>query len=271
MRGGALLALAGLLASGTVHSEQPLPQWREPNTGMEFVQLPKGCFRMGSEEPVPARHEFLWPHLGMTTPLSFDEHPQHEACVDAVWIGRHEVTARQWERVMGSPPPSGTGDMPASGMSWQDAQRFADRLAKLSGAHGRYRLPTEAEWEYACRAGSTADPVADSDEHTEFAWYNTSDHRRIEPSEVGKLAANAWGLYDVLGNVWEWTADAYSPTAYAGHALYNPMQREAGTGERVIRGASHRSAAQEVRCANRSSYAATAALPQIGLRLVRER
>ncbi len=270
MKGARLLALAVLLAPGLAHAAQPLPQWREPSTGMVFMHLPTGCFRMGSEEPVQPQDELLRSHLGMNTPLSYDEHPQHEVCIDALWIGLHEVTARQWQRVMGSPPPAGTGDMPAAGMSWQDAQRFADRLTRLSGVKGRFRLPTEAEWEYACRAGNTADPLANRDEHTAFAWYSTRDHRRITPSEVGKLAPNAWGLYDMLGNVWEWTADAYAPDAYAGHSLYNPVQREADTGERVIRGASHRSAPQEVRCANRGSHPAAAVLPQIGLRLARE-
>jgi formylglycine-generating enzyme required for sulfatase activity len=247
--------------------------WTEPITGMRFVALPKGCFQMGTREAIKPIDIAPWEHAGFKGRLEADEKPRHEVCVDALLLGQHEVRASDWESVMGEAPPQGSGAAPAAGMTWHAAQAFAARLTQLSeqsGARYRFRLPTEAEWEYACRAGVKEESVPSRrDDRKDVAWYNLQ--RAPEPREVGKRKPNSWGLHDMLGNVWEWVEDAYRADAYARHALYNPATRDATGGERVIRGASHRSDHLHVRCAKRASYAENDSLGQIGLRLVRTR
>ncbi|OWW20817.1 formylglycine-generating enzyme family protein [Noviherbaspirillum denitrificans] len=261
-----------MLAALFVTQAHAMPTaWTEPVTGMRFIAVPKGCFQMGTRGPVKPMDIAPWEHAGFKGKLEADEQPRHEACVDAFLIGEHEVRASDWERVMGEAPPQGSGAAPASGMTWHAAQAFAARLTQLaeqSGARYRFRLPTEAEWEYACRAGEKKDnlPVRRTDIR-DVAWYSLQ--RAPEPREVGKRKANAWGLYDMLGNVWEWVEDGYRADAYARHALYNPVSKDAADGERVIRGASHRSDFLHVRCGKRASYPANEAMGQIGLRLVR--
>jgi formylglycine-generating enzyme required for sulfatase activity len=242
--------------------------WREPLTGMPFVAIAKGCFQMGSKTPMLATPELALTHLRFDGNLSADERPQHEVCVDAFLIGQYEVQADDWIKVMGSKPPAGSGKAPASGISWDAAQEFARRLTQQSAGKHRFRLPTEAEWEYACRAGAKKELVPYRKNKVDVAWYSMENNHLQQPSPVGQLKANAWGLYDMLGNVWEWVEDAYRADGYASHGLYNPLVKEALHGERVIRGASYRSEYVQVRCANRGFYAADDALGQIGLRLV---
>ena len=190
--------------------------------------------------------------------------------MDAFWIGQTEVRASDWAKVTGKNPPSGRDAAPAGGISFLAAQEFARRLTQLSAGKYRFRLPTEAEWEYACRAGGKKQTLPFHGNLINSAWYSVHEQRTTQPSPVGLLKPNAWGLYDMLGNVWEWVADGYQADGYARHALYNPQAKEAPNGERVIRGASYRSNYIQLRCTNRSSYPATESLGQIGLRLVRQ-
>jgi formylglycine-generating enzyme required for sulfatase activity len=242
--------------------------WREPNTGMAFVALPKGCFQMGSTAKALEDINPLVKRLGST--LIADEHPRHEVCVDAFFMGQTEVRASHWHKVMGKNPPAGSDKAPAGGLQFAAAQEFARRLTALSKGRYQFRLPTEAEWEYACRAGDKQESQPYDGERVAGAWYSESGLRTQQPSAVARLPANAWGLHDMLGNVWEWVADGYQANGYAKHGLYNPLQQEAQNGERVIRGASHRSEYMQVRCANRASYPAAETLDVIGLRLVRQ-
>jgi formylglycine-generating enzyme required for sulfatase activity len=246
--------------------------WREPLTGMPFVRLTKGCFQMGTKRPLPPVEALELTHSAYKASLSADEQPKHEVCVDAFLIGQYEVRADDWIKVMGEPPPAGRGDAPAAGISWVAAQEFARRLTQQSAGKQRFRLPTEAEWEYACRAGTKKDIVPNMADHADVAHYSVADETYLEqPAAVGKLKPNARGLHDMLGNVWEWVEDGYRPDAYARHTLYNPVVKYASAARpRVIRGGSHRSEFYHVRCANRGWYAADAALGHIGLRLVRQ-
>lgn len=267
----AMLVLALPAAAATPAKKIPkaavAPAANDPLTGLAFVRLPKGCFRMGSPDGLRPKDDPHWRHLGLTGSIDEDERPVHEACVDAFAIGQTEVTATAWRQVMGGAPPHGRGSEPAAGVTWVQVHEFLD---KLNGKAGRpvYRLPTEAEWEYACRAGSAGEKPPAMDRLIEAAWYSGSQRRIERAGAVAGLPPNAWGLHDMLGNVWEWTAEVYRTDAYRHHVLYNPRTAETA-GDRTLRGASYRSEYLQVRCASRSRYPPDAALEQIGFRLVK--
>jgi len=187
--------------------------WKEPITGMEFVWIPKGCYTMGSPASELGRNK--------------DER-QHRVCIEGYWMGKYEATNSQWKKFK---PDHGADDKyPVTGVSWHDAMRFAQWLSEKSGK--KIRLPTEAEWEYAARAGTS----------TAYFWGDRGDGRHSYFSDssdgkkpVGSRRPNAFGLYDMLGNVWEWTASSYDED-YSG-AERQLASLEAG-GQRVIRGGS---------------------------------
>lgn len=247
--------------------------WREQHTGMEFVALPKGCFQMG----LPAG-AFGQDESNLYIKRIRSEMPQHEVCVDRFWLGRVEVRRSDWKKVMGDLPQGAAqgaaDDAPVAGVTWEEANTFAQRLTELSNGKQRFRLPTEAEWEYACRAGAKA--VAQTPHANELepkAWFSTPmsvdrpGQRNQELQPGARKAANAFGLYDMLGNVWEWTQDAYQADAYTGHTLYNPVQ--GGQSElRVIRGGSIRTDRRFMRCEARAWLQAKEVHETVGLRLV---
>lgn len=258
----------GLVLSTGAHAQTAGQTWTEPKTGLPFVWVPKGCFQMGTEQNIPPPEDTLWPHLGPARNLASDEQPRHEVCVDGFWISKFETRKGDWQRIMGAKVESQGAKLPVAGVSWAQARSFAERLTGASGGKFRFRLPTEAEWEYACRAGSKDEPVPSGREATDRAWYNKNEDGKATPREAGKLAANAFGLHDMLGNVWEWAEDSYRADAYARHALYNPRS-DGATDSRVIRGGSHRSEAVQMRCAKRGNYPAAETLGTVGFRLVR--
>jgi formylglycine-generating enzyme required for sulfatase activity len=238
--------------------------WQEPSSGMPFVAIPKGCFKMGASTPQPPQAEIFWERAGYTKSASEDEVPVHEVCVDAFWLGKYEVRAEEWQRLMGGPSPS--QGQPAAGVTWQQAQEFVARLNQQAGGAWRFRLPTEAEWEYACRAGRHEDVDPLSGEQEQLAWYR---FKTSEPQAVGQLQANGFGAHDMLGNVWEWVRDSYDADGYRKHALYNPVV-EAGSTQRVLRGGSFRTERVQTRCAMRGHASPDAVLGTAGFRLVRE-
>ena len=184
---------------------------------LELVLLPTGSFVMGSA-------------AGYT-----DELPLHSVTIDnGFYMGRYEVTQTQWQQVMGTNPAyfTGAGDRPVEGVSWNDAVSFCQSLTLSTGRN--VRLPTEAEWEYSCRATTTTDFYFgdDANDLDDYAWYITNSQNQTHA--VGGKNPNIWGLYDMHGNVWEWCSDWYSDTFYAVSPTASPIGPASGT-TRVIR------------------------------------
>ena len=219
---------------------------------MEFVRIPAGTFVMGSPEDEEDR--------------GYDEGPQREVTLSqAFWIGKYEVTQREWEALMGTNPSLRKNcgpTCPVEYVSWEDVQEFIRTLnERYAGKGYRYRLPTEAEWEYAARAGTTG---ARHGELDDVAWWVGNSGYETHP--VGQKRPNAWGLHDMLGNVQEWTADWYGN--YASGAVTDPTGPSTGS-YRVLRGGGERNGARLVRSAGRNYYPPGDRGHVIGFRLVR--
>ncbi|MFH1915521.1 MAG: SUMF1/EgtB/PvdO family nonheme iron enzyme, partial [Pseudomonadota bacterium] len=222
--------------------------WREPTTGMEFVWVAGGCYMMGSNDG------------------DSDEKPVHEVCVGGFWLGKYEVTQAEWKALMGSNPSHFKGDRnPVEMVSWDDAQSFIRKLN--SSGNGRFRLPTEAEWEYAARSGGKNEKYAGGNDVGRVAWYDGNSGRRTHP--VGGKAPNGLGLYDMSGNVWEWCEDWYDKDAYSKHANSNPISNNHASGTRVLRGGCWYSYPSDVRSANRIRSFPGSRSSSFGFRVVR--
>jgi len=274
-----VIFLAGTMdVSVAVAQNGPVKKFTETITtktgekiSFNMVLIPAGNFKMGSPADEAGRKE--------------DEGPQHEVHIDNFYLCTTEVTIELFmayyqetvsakrdfitteqqnqtedvDAITGPTPVYGDMTMgydnqhPAMGMTWHNAMTFCRWLSKKTGRE--YRLPTEAEWEYACRAGKTDayGCVGDPEKLKEFVWYEaTADG---ETSAVAKKKPNAWGLYDMLGNVREWVYDFYSPDAYKQAAekspAVNPKGPESGQ-VHVARGGDYSSPPEELRCAARA-------------------
>lgn len=197
--------------------------------------------------------------------------PPHEVEISRpFWIGRTEVTRRQWIAVMGAGPGgAGRSREPARGMSWHEAGEFLVRVSERTPCW-RFRLPTEAEWEYAARAG-TATPWSsgpDRDSLAAYAWTRETAEGVIR--DVARRRPNPWGLHDVHGNVWEWVADWYAADAYDRSGSRDPTGPEAGV-ERVRRGGSVLYGANDARSGHRYRQPPGRGNGNIGFRVAAER
>jgi formylglycine-generating enzyme required for sulfatase activity len=215
--------------------------------GMKLVLIPKGTFMMGSPASEQGRD---------------DDETQHEVTIsEDYYLGVFEVTQGQYEKVMGTNPSyfpkrvigkSDSSMYPVEKVSWEDAVEFCKKLSDLPEEKkaGRvYRLPTEAEWEYACRAGSKSAYSfgADSTSLGDYAWFGENSGNQTHP--VGEKKANAWGLYDMHGNVWEWCSDCWGK--YPKGSVSDPSGPSEGS-YRVNRGGCWGIGAADCRSANRS-------------------
>lgn len=211
----------------------PGQEWRA-GTGLIFVWIPPGSFDMGSK-------------LGEQR--CADELPQRRVhFASGFWMGKYEVTQAQWLSVMEDNQSFWRGaDLPVERVSWDDAKGFVRRLSERTGAI--YRLPSEAEWEYACRAGSTTAYYWGKEMNGAYCWWAWNSSNRTHP--VGKTKPNRWGLYDMLGNVHEWCEDAWH-TSYNGAPIDGSAWITGGDpGIRVIRGGCWRSDELYLRSAER--------------------
>ncbi|MGD9248136.1 MAG: SUMF1/EgtB/PvdO family nonheme iron enzyme, partial [Desulfobacteraceae bacterium] len=222
--------------------------------GMEFVYIQPGTFKMGSPSAEQGRYK--------------DEHQHRVTLTRGYYIQTTEVTQHQWEAVMGNNPSSFRNacgkDCPVERVSWHDAQAFIRKLNQMEGTT-QYRLPTEAQWEYACRAGSTSRfSFGNSDGLLDFfGWYKTNS---VMTHAVGQKPANPWGLYDMHGNVWEWCQDWYGD--YPSGSKTDPIGPRSGD-YRVRRGGSWRSNATNCRSAHRYSFTPDSRYDNTGFRLAR--
>lgn len=233
--------------------------WREPITGMEFVRVQGGCFHMGD----------------VFGDGAFNEKPVHEVCIDDFLIGRTEVTQGQWQAVMGDNPSffARGPDYPVEGMTLQEIEQFIQRLN--AAGNGHFRLPTEAEWEYACRAGGRKAKYGTRNGEIGggLANYQAAEGAPDpypETAPVASFPPNPLGLYDMSGNVWEWVADIYAADAYKHHRRDNPLYQGNGP-SRLLRGGGWSFEAPFLRCAKRRMHCRPSVRYDfIGLRLVRE-
>ncbi len=214
---------------------------------IELVWCPPGEFDMGSPESETGRCD--------------DEGPQHHVTLTkGFWIGKFEVTVDQWTAVMGSAPGrEASGRHPVNRVSWNDCQVFLRRLSKMTGK--KFRLPTEAEWEYACRAGTTT-PFAGK-KSDDLGWYITNSDRKNHP--VGSKKPNPWGIYDMHGNVWEWCQDFFGD--YTADSVVDPVGPKTGD-EYVYRGGCSWRPVLDSRSAYRNYDAPTYKQGRLGLRVV---
>jgi len=204
--------------------------------------------------------------MGSTTGSPF-ELPVRTVSIQDFSIGKFEVMQREWQAIMGSNPSTFKGDtLPVESVSWNDAQTFVERLSARTGK--RYRLPSEAEWEYAARAGSTGDYSFGSDPSQlgQHGWFRENSGRQTRP--VGQKLANAFGLHDAHGNVWEWVQDCYNDS-YTGAPTDGSASERGDCSRRLLRGGSWYDIPGNARAAIRYWLYATIRSYYFGFRVAR--
>jgi formylglycine-generating enzyme required for sulfatase activity len=252
---GFLLLLAILLP---LSANAPTDKTFVNSIGTEFILIPAGTFNMGADKE--SAHAFA---------TYDDEMPQHRVTISqSFYLGKYAVTQDEWVAVMGSNPSKFKGHHnPVENVSWNDVQTFIQRLNAKEGTE-KYRLPTEAEWEYAARAGTDGAYSfgGGTGQLRLYAWYD--GNARGETHPVGQKKPNPWGLYDMYGNVWEWVEDWYDPTYYHRSPSTDPAGPASGA-NRVVRGGSWYFSARGLRSALRYDFAPDGRFDSFGFRLAR--
>jgi formylglycine-generating enzyme required for sulfatase activity len=255
----AVVVLSGNLGCAIAgRARPPSPPFNEPVTGMEMVYVKGGCYQMGNTFDTGGP----------------EEKPVHEVCVDDFYMGKHEVTQGQWKKIMGSNPSTSNcgDDCPVVNVSWNDAQAFIGQLNSRTGGDGppasRYRLPTEAEWEYAARSGGKNERYSGrTDDYVDaVAWYYLNADSTPHP--VGLKVPTGLGIHDMAGNVWEWTNDRYGSAYYSSSPRDNPTGPSSGDA-RVLRGGSFRNDDADLRASFRNYLAPDHRSDAKGFRLLR--
>ncbi|MCW5850132.1 MAG: formylglycine-generating enzyme family protein [Anaerolineae bacterium] len=236
--------ITGEVVEETTQSAQRFTEVLGPGLTLEMVLVPGGVYLMGS--------------LGGGDE---DEHPQHRVTVAPFLLGQYPVSQAQWQALMGGNPSRFKGPTrPVDNVSWRDARRFCERLSRRTGRH--YDLPSEAQWEYACRAGSATPFAYGPTLTTDLANYNGEFTYRGGPrgvyrhvtTEAGSFPPNVFGLYDMHGNVWEWCADPWH-ASYAGAPSDSRVWTSGGDPkQRVARGGCWHDTPEVCRSATRLKY-----------------
>jgi len=248
---------------------------------LEMVLITAGEFLMGS----PKEEIWNWiawaERMGVVNPRSrIEREAQHRVRITRpFYLGKYPVTQEQWQAVMGNNPSNFKGPQnPVEEVSWADCEQFLDKLNANVG-RGKFSLPSEAQWEYACRAGSTTVYCFGDDEPRlgDYAWYDENSGKMTHPA--GKKKPNAWGLYDMHGNVWEWCQDWYwdwgDDLYHPGYYAESPIDDPAGPAGpayrpfRVVRGGSWTYPAGCCRSANRSYFEPGLRRSYLGFRISR--
>lgn len=239
-------------AKGTTVSAASGNAFTDSATGMAFIWVEGGCFRMGSPEMEAGKFD--------------DEVPHHEVCVDGFYIGKYEVTQQEWSKVMEENPSTFRGKtLPVENVTYRDSMNFVAKLNQKSGKN--FDLPTEAEWEFASIGGraSKGFTYSGSNNLDEVGWYEGNSDRTTHV--VGQKKANELGIHDMNGNVMEWCKDWYYNRYYASSPKDNPKGPSSGK-EKVLRGGSWRMPLNRSRVENREFAIVLGYLDDIGLRLV---
>lgn len=268
-------------ASSSTVAARPIASFTN-SIGMVFVKVPAGSFTMGSrkasvncptDDPFTARNEYEeCQKQARSNASSEDETPARTVTIsNDFWIGQFEVTQAQWYAVMGNNPSEFKSDkvgedsrnFPVENVSWDDVQQFISRLNAQDSK--QYRLPTEAEWEYACKSGGKDQKYCGGNDLSAFAWYY--DNIGKQTHRVGTKRPNGLGIYDMSGNVWEWVSDFYSKNYYSQGTNTDPTGPAKGD-YRVSRGGGWGFSANRARAANRNSDSPDYRTADIGFRLV---
>ena len=261
MRTKAMLIGFTILLSGRSYANEEITVDLPGGVTMEMVAIEPGTFTMGSPDSEPKRIQ--------------NEGPQHQVTLtQGFYLGKYELTQAQWQAVMGTAPWSGkprvqaNPNNPAVFISGDDLQVFVDKLNQEAG-DSLYRLPTEAEWEYACRAGTTTTWSFgdEASKGNDYAWYSDNAWNAGEQyaHAVGTKLPNPWGLYDMHGNVLEWLQAGGESVTYLSSNQTDPPGSVSG----ILRGGRWSKDSSEMRSAARNLVAKTNADPYSGARLVR--
>jgi formylglycine-generating enzyme required for sulfatase activity len=222
-----------------------------PDDDIDMVVMPAGSFTMGSEK-------------------NSTEKPRHMVYIQSFLMGKTEVTQKQWRDVMGSNPSRFTAcglECPVENVSWNDVQEFIAKLNQKTGQ--KYRLPSEAEWEYAARTGITTEWSFGNDASLlgSYSWYSQNSTGKTQP--VGQKLPNAFGLFDMHGNVWEWTQDCWHDSYVGAPTDGSAWTTVCGGSYRVLRGGSWNDSPANLRSADRSRDGPGLRNGSIGFRIAR--
>ena len=220
--------------------------FQENLTGMELVKVTSGCFTMGDNN------------------ISIRTKPEHKVCITQdYYIGKYEVTQGQWQAIMSNNPSKfKKGDNhPVEQISWNDAQEFILKLSTITNM--TYRLPTEAEWEYACRSGGKKQKYCGGNNPSTYAWFGEQWSRGHQP--VGSKSPNGLGLYDMSGNISEWINDRFSN--YSNNSLVNDPKGPTAGLTRIMRGGAWMNRVERIQLAYRFDNDPSFSSPGLGFRL----
>ena len=245
-------ALVNLIINGGGESEDSNQTFTVNGVSFDMIAVEGGTFTMGATAE-------------QASDAYSDEKPTHQVTLSSYYIGKTEVTQELWQAVMGSNPSKFSGtNLPVEKVSWEDCQSFVIKLNELTGKN--FRLPTEAEWEYAARGGNKSNgfKFSGGNNIAEVAWYSENGNKISHP--VATKAPNELGIYDMSGNVWEWCSDWYSSSYYSSSSQNNPTGPASGS-YRVFRGGDWNYKARYCRVSFRNYSSPTKRFNYLGLRL----